>query len=51
VRVPLEAVRTAQEIRFASSARGVSELGLPQTSVDTALEKSVRWFHDHPSKE
>ena len=43
-RVPLEAVRTAQEIRFATSARAVRELGLPQTPVRTALEKAVRWF-------
>jgi dihydroflavonol-4-reductase len=43
-RVPLEAVRTAQEIRFASAARAVRELGLPQTPVRTALAKAVRWF-------
>ena len=44
VRIPLEGVRTAREIRFASSARAVRELGLPQTPVRTALEKAVRWF-------
>jgi dihydroflavonol-4-reductase len=44
-RVPLEGVRTAREIRFASSARAVRELGLPQTPVRAALEKAVRWFH------
>lgn len=43
-RVPLEGVRTAQEIRFATSARAVRELGLPQTPVRAALEKAVRWF-------
>jgi dihydroflavonol-4-reductase len=43
-RVPLEGVRTAHEIRFASSARAVRELGLPQTPVRTALGKAVRWF-------
>jgi len=43
-RIPLEGVRTAREIRFASSARAVRELGLPQTPVRTALEKAVRWF-------
>jgi dihydroflavonol-4-reductase len=47
-RVPLEGVRTAAEIRFASSARSVRELGLPQTPVRTALEKAVRWFQLHP---
>jgi dihydroflavonol-4-reductase len=44
VRVPLEGVRTAHEIRFASSARAVRELGLPQTPVRAALHKAVRWF-------
>jgi dihydroflavonol-4-reductase len=44
VRVPLEGVRTAHEIRFASSARAVRELGLPQTPVRAALDKAVRWF-------
>ena len=48
-RVPLEGVRTAQEIRFASSARAVRELGLPQTPVRTALEKAVRWFQQRRS--
>ena len=43
-RVPLEGVRTAQEIRFASAAKAVRELGMPQTPVRTALEKAVRWF-------
>ncbi|HEX4453361.1 MAG TPA: NAD-dependent epimerase/dehydratase family protein [Kofleriaceae bacterium] len=43
-RVPLEAVRTAKDVRFASSARAVRELGLPQTPVRTALASAVRWF-------
>lgn len=42
--VPLEGVRTAREVRFASSARAVRELGLPQTPIRVALEKAVRWF-------
>ena len=45
-RVPLEAVRTAREVRFASSARAVRELGLPQTPIATALAKAVRWFQE-----
>jgi dihydroflavonol-4-reductase len=43
-RIPLEGVRTAREVRFASAARAVRELGLPQTPVRTALAKAVRWF-------
>jgi len=46
-RVPLEGVRTAQEIRFATSARAVRELGFPQTPVRRALEKAVRWFQEY----
>jgi dihydroflavonol-4-reductase len=48
VRVPLEGVRTAREIRFASTARSVRELGLPQPPIRTALEKAVAWFRVHP---
>jgi dihydroflavonol-4-reductase len=47
-RVPLEGVRTAHEIRFASSARAIRDLGLPQTPMRTALEKAVRWFQQQP---
>src|SRR5262249_47642864 len=47
-RIPLEGVRTAQEVRFASSARAVRELGLPQTPLHMALEKAVRWFQQQP---
>ena len=50
LRVPLEGVRTAQQIRFASSARAVRELGLPQTAITTAIEKAVRWFQQHPER-
>jgi dihydroflavonol-4-reductase len=50
VRVPLEAVRTAREIRFASSARAIRELGIPQSPVRTALEKAVRWFQQKGSQ-
>ncbi len=49
-RVPLEAVRTAQEVRFASAARAIRELGLPQTPVRTALAKAVQWFQQHPGR-
>lgn len=50
IRVPLEGVRTAQEVRFANPAKAVAELGLPQTPVHVALEKAVQWFRDTRSK-
>jgi dihydroflavonol-4-reductase len=43
-RIPLEGVRTAREIMFASSARAVRELGLRQTPIREALAKAVQWF-------
>jgi dihydroflavonol-4-reductase len=49
-RAPIEAVKTAQEIRFASAARAIRELGLPQTPVRTALAKAVRWFQQRSSE-
>jgi len=45
-RIPLEGVRTAREIMFASSARAVRTLGLRQTPVREALTKAVRWFEE-----
>jgi dihydroflavonol-4-reductase len=49
-RVPLEGVRTAREIRFASSERAIRELGFPQRPVQVALEAAVRWFQLQPKK-
>lgn len=45
--IPLEGVRTAREIMFASSLRAVRELGLRQTPIREALTKAVRWFEEH----
>jgi dihydroflavonol-4-reductase len=46
-RIPLEGVRTAREVMFASSARAVRALGFRQTPVRDALAKAVRWFEEH----
>ena len=45
-RIPLEGVRTAREVMFASSARAVRALGFRQTPVREALSKAVRWFEE-----
>ncbi|HYS10581.1 MAG TPA: hopanoid-associated sugar epimerase [Myxococcales bacterium] len=45
-RIPLEGVRTAREVMFASSARAVRVLGFRQTPVREALTKAVRWFEE-----
>jgi dihydroflavonol-4-reductase len=45
--IPLEGVRMARKKMFFDASKAVRELGLPQTPVETALERAVRWFADH----
>ena len=45
--VPVEAIKITRHPMYVSSGKAVSELGLPQSPVETALEKAVRWFRDH----
>lgn len=45
--VPVEGVRMARKRMFFDGTRAVRELGLPQTPVEAALERAVRWFCDH----
>ena len=46
-RIPLEGMRIARKPMYVTSAKAVRELGLPQTPVEDAFEKAVRWFRDH----
>lgn len=46
-RVSLDAVRLSRRAMFFDAAKAVHELGLPQTPVEQALERAVRWFRDH----
>lgn len=46
-RIPLEGVLHARDRRAADSSKAIHELGLPQSPVEAALEKAVRWFRDH----
>lgn len=46
-RVPLEGVRMARYVMHYDCSKAIRELGLPQTPVDVALEKAVKWFRDH----
>ena len=46
-RIPLEGVRMAKYRMHYDCTKAVRELGLPQTSVELALEKAVRWFRAH----
>lgn len=46
-RIPLEGVRMAKYKMHYDCSKAVRELGLPQTPIEVALEKAVRWFRDH----
>ena len=45
--IPLEGLRVARKPMYVSSAKAVRELGLPQSPVEGALEKAVRWFREY----
>jgi dihydroflavonol-4-reductase len=46
-RIPLEGVKMAKYRMHYDCSKAVLELGLPQTPVEVALEKAVRWFRAH----
>jgi dihydroflavonol-4-reductase len=43
-RVPLEAVRMSRHRMFFNATKAVQALGLPQSPVEAALARAVRWF-------
>lgn len=45
--IPLEGIKIARHPMYVSSRKAVNELGMPQSPVENALEKAVRWFTDH----
>ena len=46
-RIPLEGLKVSKTPMYVSCQKAVSELGLPQSPVEVALEKAVRWFTDY----
>ena len=46
-RISLEGLKVSRTPMYVSCQKAVTELGLPQSPVETAVEKSVRWFTDH----
>lgn len=46
-RLSLEAVRLSRYKMYFDGSKGVRELGMPQTPVEEALERAVRWYRDH----
>ena len=47
--IPLDGLKIAKKPMYVSCEKAVRELGLPQSPVEGALEKAVRWFRDHTS--
>jgi dihydroflavonol-4-reductase len=45
--VSMESVRMAKQRMYYTAEKAVHELGLPQSSVDTALADAVTWYRDH----
>jgi dihydroflavonol-4-reductase len=45
-RIPPTGVKMAKKYMYFDSSKAVRELGLPQSPVEGALEKAVRWFRD-----
>ena len=46
-RIPLEGVKVSKTPMYVSCDKAVTELGLPQSPVEPALEKSIKWFNEH----
>jgi len=46
-RIPFEGVKMAKKKMFFDSSKAIRELGLPQTPVEVALEKAVKWFTEN----
>lgn len=45
--ISMEAVLMSRKRMFFSSRKAVTQLGLPQTSVEDALARAVEWFRKH----
>lgn len=46
-RIPVDAVRMAQKTMFFDCRKAIRELGLPQSPVEDALARAVRWFREN----
>jgi dihydroflavonol-4-reductase len=45
--IPLEGVKVSQKPMYVSCQKAVKELGMPQSPVEGALKKAVKWFTDY----
>lgn len=46
-RIPVAAVKAARKFRHFDCAKAVGELGLPQTPIEEAFAKAIRWFREN----
>lgn len=46
-RIPVAGVKAARKFRHFDCSKAINELGLPQTPVEEALDKAVRWFRQN----
>ncbi len=46
-RIPVEGIKIAQTPMYVTSQKAIVQLGLPQTPVEDALLRAVRWFTEH----
>jgi dihydroflavonol-4-reductase len=46
-RLSFSSVQMSQKAMYYDSSKAVRELGLPQSPIEKALEKSVRWFEEN----
>lgn len=45
--IPVAAVKAARKFRHFDCSRAVKELGMPQTPVEEAFTKAIRWFREN----
>ena len=45
--IPLEGLQVSRKPMYVTCEKAVNELGLPQSPIEGALDKAVRWFRDH----
>ena len=45
--IPFEGLKVSRKPMYVSSEKAVKELGLPQSPVEGAFEKAVRWFREY----
>ncbi len=45
--IPVEGIKITRHPMYVSSNKAIDELGLPQSPVEMALEKAIRWFTDY----